>query len=62
VAAVPHLRSLRIQQGLTQRELSVRAGLTQVTVSKLETGQQDARPSTLRKLARALKVKIVDLL
>jgi len=51
-----------VRQGLTQRELAERAGLTQATLSKLESGRQLARPTTLRKLARALKIRIPDLL
>jgi DNA-binding XRE family transcriptional regulator len=61
VVIVSQLRTHRLRQGLTQRELGEKAGLTQVTISKLESGHQAARPSTLRKLARALKVRIPDL-
>jgi transcriptional regulator with XRE-family HTH domain len=59
---VARLRAQRLRHGLTQAELAERAGLTQVTISKLESGRQAARPGTLRKLARALHIRIPDLI
>jgi transcriptional regulator with XRE-family HTH domain len=56
------LRWYRDQAVLTQRELAQRAGITVLSVSKLERGEQIARPSTIRKLARALGIKPQDLL
>jgi transcriptional regulator with XRE-family HTH domain len=58
----PSLRQLRIAAALTQRELAERAGLTQSTVQRLESGLQAAHPTTLRKLARALRVKPTQLM
>ena len=58
---VPRLRRLREQQALTQAELAERAGLSRVSVQKLERGG-NARVSTARKLARALRVKPVELM
>jgi transcriptional regulator with XRE-family HTH domain len=62
VIVISRLRPLRERQALTQRELATLAGVTQSTVQRLETGLQEARPSTIRKLARALGVKPVDLM
>lgn len=59
---ISRLRPLRERQALTQRELATLAGVTQSTIQRLETGLQEARPSTIRKLARALGVKPVDLM
>jgi transcriptional regulator with XRE-family HTH domain len=56
------LIALRAKQGLTQRELAKRAKVTHVTISRIETGVYDPRLSTLRRLAKALKVKVADLL
>ena len=43
---------------MTQVELAEKAGLGRMTIVRLERGGTDAaRPSTIRKLARALKVK-----
>ena len=55
------LRPLREREALTQRELADKAGVTQSTVQRLEAGLQEVRPTTLRKLARALGVKPADL-
>ncbi len=55
------LRKLRRDHGFTQTELGKLAGLTQHTVSELETGKQEPHPSTIRKLAEALNVSAVRL-
>ncbi len=51
------LKSLRQDQVLSQRELARTAGVTHVTVWRLENGFDLARPSTVRKLAAALGVE-----
>lgn len=56
------LRQLRQQRVLTQDELAEHAGVARSTVLKLERDDQEARPSTIRKLARVLGVKPEDLL
>ncbi len=50
------LRSARHQAALTQRELGELAGVSQPTIIGIEHGRRKARPSTARKLARALGV------
>jgi transcriptional regulator with XRE-family HTH domain len=62
MVAIPRLRGLRERAALTQRELGAKAGLTAATIQKLESGQQEARPTTMRKLARALRVKPAELM
>ena len=57
---VPSLRRVRENQGLTQQALATRAGIAKSTVSRGETGG-DIRISSVRKLAAALNVRIVDL-
>jgi transcriptional regulator with XRE-family HTH domain len=52
---------LRVNQGLTQRQLARKAGISNATLSKIEHGRS-ARPPTLKKLADVLGVKPVDLL
>ena len=49
------------QMVLSQRELASMAGLTQMTVWRLENGYRDARPQTIRKLARVLGVEPKEL-
>ncbi len=50
------LRSARHQSALTQRELGELAGVSQPTIIGIELGRRLARPSTVRKLAKALGV------
>jgi transcriptional regulator with XRE-family HTH domain len=56
------LRWYREQAVLTQKELADKAGLTVLSISKIEQGYQEPRPSTLRKLAKALRIKPQDLI
>lgn len=54
------IRDLRIARGWTQQELAERAGLTQVTISKLETSTQGyPTMQTLKRIASALDVALV---
>ncbi len=51
------LRELRREQALSQRDLEGMSGVAQHTISELEAGKREARPSTVRKLAQALGVE-----
>ena len=53
---------LRKKQGLSQRGLAEKRGDGHITIARLETGKFDPRLSTLRLLAKALKVKVRDLI
>jgi transcriptional regulator with XRE-family HTH domain len=55
------LRELRVNQGLTQRQLARKAGISNTTLAKIERGG-GAMPPTLKKLADVLGVTPVDLL
>ena len=55
------LKFLRESRGLSQKELSNAAGISQATVAQLETGRKDPSVQTLRKLANALDVDIATL-
>ena len=55
------LRQLREKSILTQADLATLAGVTPATISDLETGKRKARPSTVRKLAKALKVRPTEI-
>jgi transcriptional regulator with XRE-family HTH domain len=48
------LRRLRRERALSQRELSRMTGIAFDTISRLETGKQQAQPRTIRRLAEAL--------
>ena len=56
------LRELRERQVLTQAELAALAGVRPATVADIESGKRRARPSTIRRLAKALRVKPQDLI
>lgn len=56
------LRELRRQKGWSQRDLARESGVGADTISGIESGRHEARPSTLRKLAGAFGVEVADLL
>jgi transcriptional regulator with XRE-family HTH domain len=58
---VTKMKTLREEKVLSQRELASIAGLTQMTVWRIENGYRDARPGTIRKLAVALGVEPKEL-
>lgn len=55
------IKELRLAKFMTQRELSAASGLTEASISRIETGRHVARLKTLRKLADALGVAPEDL-
>jgi DNA-binding XRE family transcriptional regulator len=58
---VDTLKELRINAGLSQRELAIRAGLTPGAVWQVEH-RGSGSPATLKKIADVLEVRPVDLL
>ena len=56
------IRRLRELAGVTQEELSSRAGIGRVTLVRIEKGEQSPRYNTLMALSRALGVPPGDLL
>ena len=56
------LKRLRERRGLTQQQLADRVGAHRVTLAKLETGALRPGVDVLEGLAKALKVKVTDLL
>jgi transcriptional regulator with XRE-family HTH domain len=57
-----NLRAVRERQALSQADLAELVGMHQPTLSALERGARSAQPRTLRKLAKALKVKPAELI
>lgn len=55
------LKQLRAQQQITQAVLAKRAGVTLSYIGRLEIGRHDPQLSTLKKLAKALRVSITEL-
>ncbi len=56
------LVELRKNQGLTQNQLSERAGIDRKTINRIENGHFSPSVDTLTRLALALQVSIGDLL
>jgi transcriptional regulator with XRE-family HTH domain len=54
------LAELRERKALTLRDLEEASGVGADAISKIENGHRKPRPSTLRKLARALEVEVED--
>lgn len=57
----PNLASLRLERGLSQQQLAQNVGTSQSRLSRIESGLDDPRLSTVRKLAEALGVGIETL-
>jgi DNA-binding XRE family transcriptional regulator len=53
---LPRLKELRERAFLTQADLAQRAGVSEVTINRIENGHYRARFSTINKLAVALGV------
>jgi len=58
----PAIRRWRRRRGLTQEALAARAGLSRPFVGRVETSRQVPSLPTLARLARALRVKVGELL
>lgn len=56
-----NLKRLRTREALTQAEVAKQAGITEVTLSRIERNQTNPHMSTIRKLARVLNVHPRDL-
>jgi transcriptional regulator with XRE-family HTH domain len=55
------LRELREERGFSQYNLAQESGVGRSTIAALEAGERGAHPSTMRALARALRVTVPDL-
>lgn len=56
------VRFWRTKRGLSLFALGQRVGLTHVGILMIERGDSDPKLSTLQKLAKGLRVEVVDLL
>jgi XRE family transcriptional regulator, fatty acid utilization regulator len=55
------LAQVRKGRGMTQQELAERVNMSVVTIAYIETGKRWARPGTLYRLAKSLKVDVAEL-
>lgn len=54
--------ALRLQRGLTQKEVARSIGTTQSVIARIENGEQNVSLKTISKLANALKANVkIDL-
>jgi transcriptional regulator with XRE-family HTH domain len=56
--ALPGLRRSRELRGLSQKELEKLAGVSFITISRVENGHLDTTMGTAEKLAKALRTKV----
>jgi transcriptional regulator with XRE-family HTH domain len=56
------VKAIREKQGLSIRALAVKAKMSFTYLSNVENGKVDPSLSTLKRIAKALKVKVADLL
>jgi transcriptional regulator with XRE-family HTH domain len=62
IVSMTKLAEVRHKRGISQRDLAIKSRVNFVTIARLESGMNDPRVSTLRALAKALKVKVADLI
>lgn len=56
------IRSARNQRGITQKQLGKACGIDEANIRKYETGRQNPKLETLKKIADALEIPISDLI
>jgi len=56
------IKALRARRRLSQEALAAKAGVSRGYLARLETGRHDPTVGTVEKLAKALRVKVADLL
>lgn len=56
------LKRLRAERKMSQANLAEKSGVSREYIARLELGQQNPTLGTLEKLARALRVKVGELL
>lgn len=56
---ISRLAQARKAQHLTQAQLAERAGLSRMTVQRMESGSLDPRLSTLQEMARVLGLEVI---
>ena len=57
-----NVRRLRHERFLSQRELAEKAGVTRITIARIEAGDYIPYPRTIRQLAAALGVLPAELI
>ena len=52
----------RAKSGITAKELSILANVAPNTISRIENGRSKPKPSTIGKIAKALNIKLEELI
>jgi len=55
------IKEVRLMHGLSLKDLAEKSGVSESNISRIENHKQQPRPSTMRKLANALGVPVIDL-
>lgn len=56
------LKEIRVERNLTQEELSVKSGVSRITISGIESGRMSVtKTDTLTKIADALGMSVVSI-
>jgi transcriptional regulator with XRE-family HTH domain len=56
------IREIRKERGMNQTELAEKAGISLITISRIERGERDPHVRTLAQIARGLGVPAYELL
>lgn len=56
------IRAARLAAGMTQQQLADALGISQVSVTRWETGEHEPRVSTLKRIASVLGCNLRDLI
>ena len=59
---IENLYALRINRGLSQKQLAEMCGVTQQFIQRIEKGKVNPSIPTIRKIARALSVTVDELI
>ena len=62
IFAMTRLRAIREGKGVSLRGLKKVSGVAVATLARIEAGGYDPRLSTLRRIAKALKVTVAELI
>jgi transcriptional regulator with XRE-family HTH domain len=56
------LKKIRLERGISQKELAEKTGLTRQTIHNIENGKQYPKLSNIIKIAEVLKISIYEVL
>ena len=56
-----NIQKIRKERGFTQAELAKKAGISEISVRKYESGERRPKIETLSKIAIALNIPVADL-